>query len=260
MSPSTPTPILQICAPFILRASIEKKPQKIMPIIEVLRKRASSVLGITPSPSTAGVSTAANTLQSATTPSGTQSRIAWVDLPGQAIRNALTMATSGRATFLDVPHCLLTTSPLRFLSLLWKELLRSAIMHGLSTSQRLAVFVLTAPRVRLSPAATTSGPLLPIFLQASLPRIIQDTDFQSSRELATELLVAILTSSLTAAYYLALPEDQVHGPGTLMDPAAWARSLLKHLQARRKDSATSLAILQRLSTTTLFCAHFPMFS
>jgi hypothetical protein len=263
MSPTTPQAVLQICSPILLRIIQEKQAQRIMAAgsaidVVALRQRALAILGAPNGPGqTEGRSQPSS--NSVTTPP-VPAPIAWTDLAQHAIRNALVTATTGRPTFLDVPRCLLTSTPLHFLHSLWTELLRSAMMNGLPPSQRLAVFVLTVPRVRLSPDMTRGMTLLPIFLQSTLPKIISSTDIQSSRDLPTELLVGIISSSLTASFYLV--GDPIDGQTVDSTNAIGplARGVAKGLQAQQFTSMTSRTILQRLSAMPIFCTHFPTFA
>jgi hypothetical protein len=118
----------------------------------------------------------------------------------------------------------------------------------------------TVPRVRLSPDMTRGMTLLPIFLQSALPRIISSTDIQSSRDLPTELLVGIISSSLTASFYLV--GDPIDGQTVDSTNAIGplARGVAKGLQVQQSTSMTSRTILQRLSAMPVFCTHFPMFA
>jgi hypothetical protein len=261
MSPTTPRTVLQICSPILLRIMQEKailRLKTINPAIDIdgLRQHAMDVAG-TPSISI-GTGSGRQPTNPAGTPSGPPTKLSWSDLVTHAVHTAIGLAASGQPTFLNVHRCLLSTTPARFLQTLWTQ---SAMMSG-PACQRLVVFALTAPQVRLIPGMARTTNLLPVFLQAVLPRIIVGLDLeqQPSRDSQAELLVAIITSSLTVSH--CLTDNLMNGPAQPVPSPAMvlARELAKGLQAEQSTSPTSQMVLQRLAAMPVFCTRFSMFA
>jgi hypothetical protein len=257
-SSTIPHPVLQMCSPMLLRILQEPQVQRIRSMhptidIDVLRQRAMAVVGL---PSTQLNRNPINT------PATTPPRVAWPDYTEHAVQHALALATSGQPTFLDVPRCLLSATPVQFLQTVWRQILQSAMMNGLSPSHRLAVFVLTAPQVRLFPSMTRGIILLPVFLQAALPRIITslDIDQESPRDLPVELIVAIISSSLTVSHHLTDSPTNLPGSITPKMIMSLARELAKCLQAQQSRSVTSQTMLQKFAAMPVFCNRFPVFA
>lgn len=178
----------------------------------------------------------------------------WQDQSQQALRNTLAMARAGWAPCLDVSRCILVTPPSKFLQCLWTELCVAASMGETETCTRLATFVLTTPR-------SSSPPLLPLFLHNVLPSIIANIDHQQPHEqsMSVELLVAIISSVLTAALHLewalrSVCNEERHVLGQAS--AAMARRLAGDLRGR-KNSPTGHSIAQRLASSQSFTANFP---
>jgi hypothetical protein len=266
MADTTPQINLKICSPLLLQALTEKHIKQHQALIAegrstidpgALRQRALSILGIVPRAQSqvAGSGDTNAATQSIVPATAPNEQISWVDQAPQAIRVAMALATSGRPFSLDVSRCLITCTPVRFLQYLWTELLRSAMMNGVPASQRVAVFILTVPRSRSISGSLIANTLLPIFAQVSIPRIISDADNQTSRDLPSDLLAAIISAGFTMAYYLAA-ESKTDLPQVL----AYARELAITLQAIQAGSTTSRGVLQRLANMPAFFAQFSMFA
>ncbi|KDQ63670.1 hypothetical protein JAAARDRAFT_189219 [Jaapia argillacea MUCL 33604] len=183
-------------------------------------------------------------------------QIAWMDQPRQAIRDALSMARSGKAPALDVDRCLLVTTPSKFLHLFWSELSTATSLGAMEVCRRLATFALAMPRLSGTP------PLLPIFLHVVLPSLISSIDHQPASEQSVniELLVSIISSSLTSALHLEVALHKVCGeqrPVLGQLSSGMARRLASDL--RRKGSPTAGVIAHRLSSSASFVANFPTF-
>lgn len=147
--------------------------------------------------------------------------------------------------------------PAKFIHLLWSELIVSASLGEMESCRRIATFVLTMPRSLNTP------PLLPIFLFIVLPSLIAAIDLYQPPEqtMNLELLVTIVSSALTAALHLELAIRSVVGehPFVLGQPTtAIARRFAAELR-ERKNSHTSVTILQRLASSQPFVANFPVF-
>ncbi|EMD42220.1 hypothetical protein CERSUDRAFT_110751 [Gelatoporia subvermispora B] len=181
----------------------------------------------------------------------------WSDRPREAIREALTAARAGHAPSLDVNRCLLYGTPSDFLQILWDALMEAASMGDMEAPKRVATFVLTVPRTPRSP------PLLPIFLHTVLLPIVATADHISTTEqtMTVELLVSIISSSLTAALHLewallTVCEEERFALG--QSASAMARRLAGDLR-KKGQGPTSRVILQRLASSGPFVANFPIF-
>jgi mediator of RNA polymerase II transcription subunit 5 len=170
--------------------------------------------------------------------------------------------------------------PIKFLQLLWAEIQVAANMGEIEVCRRIATFVLTTPIVD-GKSMAHHYPLPPIFLHVVLPGVIAETDKSQSQEeqtMGVDLIVAIISSVLSAAMHLewalrsvSIP-DQLHQPqsGTSQSPAAavvpvlgqtsngMARRLALDLR-RNRTSEVSRLILQRLAASHPFVANFPVF-
>ena len=180
------------------------------------------------------------------------------DYVKRAVREAFVSARAKKAPALDVDRCLLITTPTKFLSILWAELTVASSMGQLDVCRRIATYVLSMPRASRSP------PLIPLFLHLSLPNLISSADHLLAPEqaLAVELLVAVITSTLTSALYVewALLSVCKEKRLVLGQPAlAMARRLSSDLR-HKADSPTSVSIVQRLTANAPFIANFPTFA
>lgn len=183
--------------------------------------------------------------------------MSWQDQPRQAIQNALAMARAGKAPWIDVERCIKVASPVKFLQMLWSELAVSASLGEMELSRRIAIFVLTMPRSPNTP------PLFPVFLHVLLPTLVSAIDRQQPPEqtMSIELIVSVVSSSLTAALHLewglrSVSEEQriVLGQSSM----AMARSVASLLRARHA-APTGMLIAKRLSSSQKFVANFPVF-
>ncbi|KAF9481359.1 hypothetical protein BDN70DRAFT_876312 [Pholiota conissans] len=181
----------------------------------------------------------------------------WYQQDQQAIQAAFSMARSHKAPFLDIRRCLKTLPPIKFLQLLWDELIAAASLGELESCRRIGTFVLTMPQESMV------QPILPIFLFIVLPSLIANADQQQPPEqtMTTEILVAIISSVLNGAIHLewamrsAAKDDRYvlgQSSGTL------ARRLASDLR-RNRTSAVSRLVLQRLASSPSFVANFPAF-
>lgn len=125
--------------------------------------------------------------------------------------------------------------------------------------KRLATFVLAVPR-----QLSSAPPLLPIFMYNVLPSLIATIDQQQATEksMNTQLLVTIISSTLTAALHIewavqTVCEEQRFVLG--QPSAAVARRLATDLRAQKTSSSTSATILQRLGSCPVFVTNFPIF-
>ncbi|KAJ4484049.1 mediator complex subunit Med5-domain-containing protein [Lentinula lateritia] len=185
-------------------------------------------------------------------------RVSWQEYPRQAIQTALNMARTNKLPSIDVERCLKVVSPSKFLQVLWSELVVVAnVPSEIEHSRRLAVFILTAPR------PPTTPPLLPIFLHNIVPSLIIHIDSQPEQTMtmSAELLVALVSSVLTAVMHLELAIQsatvKVH-PVFGQTSSAMARRLVSDLRTR-KFSYTGSTLAQRLSSSQSFLANFPVF-
>ncbi|KAJ3985681.1 hypothetical protein F5890DRAFT_1572792 [Lentinula detonsa] len=186
------------------------------------------------------------------------SRVPWQEYPRQAIQTALNMARTNKLPSIDVERCLKVISPSQFLQILWSELVVVATVPSeIEHSRRLAVFILTAPRPPITP------PLLPIFLHNIVPSLIIHIDSQPEQTMtmSAELLVALVSSVLTAAMHLELAMQSASvTPQPLFGQtsSAMARRLVADLRML-KFSYTSSTLAQRLSSSQSSLANFPVF-
>ena len=182
------------------------------------------------------------------------------DYVRHAVREAFASARAKKAPSLDVDRCLLLTTPSKFLSILWAELTVASTMGQMDACRRIATYVLSMPRSPRSP------PLLPVFLHLIFPSLVSAADrlMPNEQTLAVELLVAVVSSALTAALYVewALLSVCKEKQLVLGQPALMmARRLSSDL--RRKGptaSPTGTAVLQRLTSNGPFMANFPTFA
>ena len=187
-------------------------------------------------------------------PSTTQ----WSSQSRQLLANALSAARSGRAPALDIDRCLLLCPPTKFLGSMWTQLLLAATMADMEAPRRLATFVLTIPRSPRSP------PLLPIFLHLILPALVAAADSMSGTEqtITVEFLVAVISSSLTAALHLEWALLTTCGEERFVlgqSVTSMARRLSADLKRRGTGTAAGM-ILQRLTAMQPFVANFPTFA
>lgn len=188
-------------------------------------------------------------------------RVPWQEYPRQAIQRALNMARTIKVPSIDIERCLKVMSASKFLRVLWEELVAVAnVPADIESSRRLAVFILTAPRPPSTP------PLLPIFLHNVLPSLIIYIDSQQpgpEQTLSAELLVALVSSVLTAVMHLelAMRSTSQSEPILGQSSSAMARRLVSNLGdlRTRKFSYTSTILAQRLSSSQSFVANFPVF-
>lgn len=175
-----------------------------------------------------------------------------------AVREAFAYAHAKKAPSLDVDRCLLMTTPSRFLSILWSQLTVASSVGQLDVCRRIATHVLSMPRSARSP------PILPVFIHLALPGLIAAADrlMPNEQAVAVELLVAVISSALTAALYVewALLSVCKEKQLVLGQPAlTMARRLGSDLR-RRSTSFTSKSIVQRLTSNTPFMTNFPTFA
>jgi mediator of RNA polymerase II transcription subunit 5 len=182
---------------------------------------------------------------------------AWMDQSVSAIRTALQFAQAGKAPSIDLDRCLIVTSPSKFIQLLWSELSIAASMGQMEDCRRIATFVMV-----VMPRSPSIPRLLPIFLHVTLPSLIAAIDRQPPAEqaMSTELMVAMVSSVLTAALHFELAVrtvcDDKHNLG--QSSMTMARRLAGDLRTR-KHSPTSRVIAQRLTSSQAFVANFPVF-
>lgn len=187
--------------------------------------------------------------------------VPWQEYPRQAIQTALNAARTTKVPSIDIERCLKVISPSKFLQVLWSELVVAAnVPTEIENSRRLAVFILTAPR------PPTTPPLLPIFLHNILPSLIIHIDSQQpgpEQTMSAELLVALVSSVLTAVMHLELAMHSASLPVLGQSSSAMARRLVSDLQVLRtrrgKFSYTSTILAQRLGSSQSFVANFPVF-
>lgn len=173
------------------------------------------------------------------------------------IQSAIVTARSSKAPNLDVERCLKLTSPANFLRMLWSELAHPASVGEMEICRRIATYVLTTPRCPNIP------PLLPIFLHTVLPSLIMATDRQPTTEqnVSIELMVAIVSSSLSAALHLEWAYHMIsHERRNLLGQtsAGMARRFVQELRLRR-DSEAAKGLAQRIASTQAFITNFSMF-
>ncbi|OCH95796.1 hypothetical protein OBBRIDRAFT_745014 [Obba rivulosa] len=258
LSPTCPQVVVKLSASNVLRLfHDQKKPQpgpKASPFdSSPVRRAALQALGKNPD----GTNESLFPAENIGTPSVPGVRAIWSDIPRQAIQDALGAARAGRAPALNVDRCLLHTTPPEFLRTLWTELMKAASMGDMEAPKRIATFVLTMPRASRSP------PLLPIFLHMFLPSLVAAADHlnASDQTVTVELLVSVISSSLTAALHLewallTVCEEERFALG--QSASAMARRLAADLR-RKGQGPTSSVILQRLASSPPFVANFPIF-
>ncbi|KAF8735483.1 hypothetical protein AX14_001979 [Amanita brunnescens Koide BX004] len=177
--------------------------------------------------------------------------------PKHVVRKALAMARAGKGPAIDVERCLGIMPPSKFLDVVWSELVEAASVGDTERCRRIATFILTMPR------CTATPPLLPIFIHLVVPMLITRLDQQQASEqsLATELLVSLISSALTAAHHLEWAVQTViseHRSFLGQTTTAMARRLADDLRARKSSGVSSL-IIQRLTASQTFVANFPVF-
>ncbi|OCB85645.1 hypothetical protein A7U60_g7295 [Sanghuangporus baumii] len=187
----------------------------------------------------------------------------WLDQPRNAIRDFFNSARANKAPAFDAGRCVVVLSPTRFLRLLWDELETATRMGELELSKRLAVYVLLAPPAAVGAGAGRTPPLLSIFLSSVLHGLLSRLDLRVHGEqtFGIELLVAVITSSLTGLLHLewalrALGAESQAQRYAYQSSVTVARRLATDLKRSRSGSAG--IILQRLSSSPSFVANFPM--
>jgi mediator of RNA polymerase II transcription subunit 5 len=228
-----------------------------------LRKKALHSLGLseivapdTPLPS---VPTDARPPQMRPVPPSTielAAPLPWEEQPAHLFRAVLADAHSReRPPHIDLTRCLFILSPTKVLLALWAECVNAAGIGALPAARQIATFAICTPRA--------GPPLIPLFMHLVLPQIIANIEQQQPHEqaLAIEVLVAVISSSLTVAMHLesvgsveGLPRST--GAETTLGLSA---SVARDLKRKEKNSAVVRMILQRLASMHAFASHFPMF-
>jgi len=181
----------------------------------------------------------------------------WQGQPHQAIRDVLAMARAGKSPSIDIGRLINVIPPSKFLQLMWSELSVAASLGQTESCRRIATFILTMPQESNMP------PLLPIFLHTVLPALITGIDRQQPPEqtMNVELLVSIISSVLTASLHLEWGLRSVRGEQCDVlgrSSVSMVRRFAADMRIR-KNSLTSQAITQRLSSSPSFIANFPVF-
>ncbi|KAA1468198.1 hypothetical protein DENSPDRAFT_770124 [Dentipellis sp. KUC8613] len=245
LSPSCPRPVLCLCGSGILRLLSDPNLQHTLPDdfdIPGIRQKVDEALGA----SHKGIDVGSLTL----TPAGQ-------DQPRDALDRALAAIRSGGIPAIDVPRCLAVTSPTSFLQLLWTEFSMSAsVGTPINTLRYMAVFVLASPHLPGTP------PLLPIFVHNMSPSLMDYIDQQppTNQSVHSELLASMISSAMMFAFHLerAVSADGEHhalfGESTLSMASRLAVDL-RH----RKHSSAAKVVAQRLTSSSVFVANFPMF-
>ncbi|KAI0778549.1 mediator complex subunit Med5-domain-containing protein [Trametes elegans] len=252
-SPSCPPAVLALSAPNTLRTFPDPLPQynqKTLGTYDLkpIRHAARQALGLPPE----GESSNTQPALTMAAPN-----VLWGDQAHQLLTNALNAARGGRAVALDVDRCLLLAPPTKFLTTLFSELSLAATMD-MEAARRVATFVLTMPRTPRSP------PLLPIFLHLVLPSLVASADALSATEqtIQVEFLVAVISSSLTAALHLEWAMLTTCGEERYVlgqSVTSMARRLAGDV--RRRGNGTSAGmVMQRLTAMQPFVANFPTFA
>ncbi|KAI9060164.1 hypothetical protein FKP32DRAFT_1633045 [Trametes sanguinea] len=249
-SPSCPPAVLSLSAPATLRTFPDPIPQYSQRGLgsfdpKPIRQAARQALGFPGEDSQAPLMM------------GAAGSNHWSDQARQLATNALAAARAGRAVALDTDRCLLLCPPTKFLTALFNELALAATME-MEAPRRIATFVLTTPRPPRSP------PLLPIFLHLVLPSLVASADGLSPTEqtIRVEFLVAVISSSLTAALHLEWAMLTTCGEERYVlgqSVTSMARRLAGDLK-RRGTGPTATMILQRLTAMQPFVANFPTFA
>ncbi|KAF8622908.1 hypothetical protein AX15_006669 [Amanita polypyramis BW_CC] len=244
LSPTCPRPVLCLCASQILDfVSDERRPALDTTIFnaDLVRRVVLDAIG-----------------QKNEGPiTSSKSKVTIEEQPRLAVRKALATARAGKAPTIDVERCLGIVPPSKFLEVVWSELVEAASVGDTERCRRIATFILTIPR------CTTTPPLLPIFIHLVVPMLITRIDQQQASEqsTATELLVSLISSALTAALHLEWAVQTViseHRSFLGQTSAAMARRLADDLRAHKSSGVTSI-ILQRLTASQTFVANFPVF-
>ncbi|TCD61756.1 mediator complex subunit [Steccherinum ochraceum] len=235
----------------------------------VLRLTAGAILRLIPAKPTPGVNfdhtkirrTALEALKQPTedAPSNLTLDMAdWTENPRRYLRNALNAARARKAPSLDIDQCLLYMAPTKFLQAAWAELVMAIAMGDVEIPRRLATFILCHPR-----PSSNAPPLLPVFMHVVLPSIVASLDHAPPTEqtMAVELLVAIISSALTAALNMEWALLSVcKEPRFVLGQSvpAMARRLGSDLR-KSATSQTSTVIVQRLASSQSFITNFPTF-
>ncbi|OBZ79167.1 Mediator of RNA polymerase II transcription subunit 5 [Grifola frondosa] len=157
----------------------------------------------------------------------------WTDQSRQLVNNALSMARAGKAPALDPRWAT------------WRPAAHSDVRAD------------HAPVLR-------RAPLLPIFLHIVLPSLVVGADHLAPTEqaISVELLVAVVSSALTAALHLEWALLATCGEERFVlgqSAIAMARRVAGDLH-RRGSGPTAEVILQRLASSPQFATNFPIFA
>ncbi|KZV77474.1 hypothetical protein PENSPDRAFT_620949 [Peniophora sp. CONT] len=240
MAETFPQPLLALAAPEILRVINDPNMKRHMPKAidwQAMRTKAHAALGLP----TDGTSHSGASLQLQAVDA------VWNDQPLIAIRDALTALGAGKPPSLDVSRCLLFLSPIKFLHLFWAQLQLAVDMDG---ARALAVHVLSHAR----------PPLLPVFLRAVFPALL-DTADSSPGTMSAELLAGAVATAIMHALQLERAIAAVGGDQRppLGEPStSMARALANDLR-HRKASASAKTVAQRLASSATFVGSFPVF-
>ena len=181
----------------------------------------------------------------------------WNEQPRMALHQAFLAARAGKTPSLNIDRCLNITTPSKFIELLWTELFAVASLGQMEDCKRLATFALVIP-----PRTPNTPRLLPVFMHLVLPSLIASIDLQQTTEqsVSIELLVAVISSVLTAALHLEWAFHTVCGGRyeTQQPVAAMARRLFHELRGKKRSS-TSTVVAQKLAASPPFVANFPVF-
>ncbi|EIW86647.1 hypothetical protein CONPUDRAFT_141107, partial [Coniophora puteana RWD-64-598 SS2] len=113
-------------------------------------------------------------------PTLSETDMSWLDYPTSSVRSALSDARAQKVPSIDVTRCLASSQPTQFLHMLFSELSRAALGMGLvgvsetEAVRSLATSVLSFPRTW----ASSSPPLLPLFVHVVVPRLIATVEQQ----------------------------------------------------------------------------------
>lgn len=167
------------------------------------------------------------------------------------------MCRGGKSPDLDVERCLKVSTPIEFLRVLWAELTVCSSVGELETCRRIATYVLTTPRCPNLP------PLLPIFLHHMVPSLLMIADHQPSADqsMSLELMVAVISSALSAALHLEWAFHMTsHDHKVLLGQTttSMARRFVQDLRTRT-DTRTVKMLAQRMASSQNFVTNFPMF-
>ncbi|KZS93088.1 hypothetical protein SISNIDRAFT_486020 [Sistotremastrum niveocremeum HHB9708] len=231
-SPGCPKTVLQICGHSLLRLLSDRKLEHVKQRYKVndtgIRQALSRVF-----------------------PPQKEIKTPWPNVARNAVQEVIAMSRAGSAPLLNISSCVNTLGPIQFLALLWEGLSLAASNGEHSSARQIGVFCLAAVLPKPHP------PLLPIFINNTLPSILTNLDAQIHQQTQSNH-IELLGEMLATALFRFLHFERVsqsHMDSGSRSSTQLARMLTSALT--RSSSSTAPLVLQRVISSPGFVSNFP---